>query len=200
MIGQIRGIFLEISEGALVVDVQGIGYELQPSATVISRLPAAGMQIHVHTHFVVREDAQLLFAFDNRAERDLFRAMIRISGIGPKLALALISGLSLKDLARAVAQQNIAVLTSISGVGRKTAERLVVELKDMLADIQVTGLAEPTTSGPNHSNEALDALVALGYKPQEAARIVENVAEEAFTTEEIVRAALKRIARQTEAQ
>ncbi|MDA1073959.1 MAG: Holliday junction branch migration protein RuvA [Proteobacteria bacterium] len=197
MIGQIRGILLEVVEGTLVVDVQGVGYELEPSATLIARLPAAGGEIRVHTHFVVREDVQLLFAFDNRAERDLFRAMIRISGIGPKLALALIAGLSLKDLARAVAERNITVLTSISGVGRKTAERLVVELKDLLAGIPT--IAEPTRSRPSHSNEALDALVALGYKPAEAARIVENVADEAFTTEEIVRAALKRIARQSEA-
>jgi Holliday junction DNA helicase RuvA len=199
MIGQIRGLFVELVETTVLIDVQGVGYELEASSTLIGRLPLPGGELHAHTHFVVREDVQQLFAFDTRAERDLFRAMIRISGIGPKLGLALISGLSLGDLARAVAERNLSTLTSIPGVGRKTADRLVVELKDLLSGMN---LASMPVSGPgisNHASEALDALVALGYKSNDAARIVENVAEHASTTEEIVRAALQRIARKTEA-
>ena len=169
------------------------------TSTALGRLPGADAPVDLFTHFLVREDAQLLYGFASRDERDLFRALIRITGVGPKLALALISSIPLADLARAVQTNDVALLTRVPGVGRKTAERLLVELKDRLADIVVVAEAGIPARGGKSAEEAEEVLVALGYKPQEAQRVVSEVlAEGSASTEEIVRAALRHIAMRKE--
>ena len=198
MIGRIQGQLVEVSENTILVDTGGVCYELEITSTALTRLPPANSKVTLFTHFVVRQDAQLLYGFANREERNLFRTLIRINGVGPKLALNLISSIALGDLARSVQDNDVSLLTRVPGVGRKTAERLLVELKDTLADLVIVAEAGAGRSPDRAAFEAEQALIALGYKPGEARRVVAGVDIEASTTEQIVRAALKRITRQAE--
>lgn len=206
MIGRLTGTLIEVDANLLLVDVGGVGYEVEASATVLQALPANGEQLVLHTHFVVREDAQLLYGFNAKSERELFRSFIKISGVGPKLALSLISSLDRRALSTAVRNNDVSMLTKVPGVGKKTAERLMVELKskvDELGDGEavafsvVGGVSNPG----NLLGEAEDALVALGYKPVDASRAVAAVAADAdsegaeLTAQEIVRLALRGFAR-----
>ena len=212
MIGRLRGVVLAIDELTVLLDVGGVGYEVEVSAAALGlALPrllpgAAGSDsdaIILHTHFVVREDAQQLFGFATRAERDLFRALIRVNGVGPKLALNVISGISLADLAAAVERREPGLLTRISGIGRKTAERLIMELAGKLPDAAALAGGRRPPSASRAAAEAEQALVALGYRPAEAAQAVaraEEAAEddEPQATEALVRAALRNLARSGE--
>lgn len=212
MIGRLRGVVLAVDELTVLLDVGGVGYEVEVSAAALAlalpRLLPGGAgadsdAIVLHTHFVVREDAQQLFGFATRAERDLFRALIRVNGVGPKLALNVISGISLADLATAVERREPALLTRISGIGRKTAERLIMELAGKLPDASALAGARRIPSASRAAAEAEQALVALGYRPAEAAQAV-ALAEEAAAgdapaaTEALVRAALRNLARSGE--
>jgi len=198
MIGRIQGQLLEISENLMLIDVGGVAYEVEVTTTALASMASPGADISLFTHFIVREDAQLLYGFGSRTERDVFRGLIRINGVGPKLALAIISSLSLEALADAVRAKDPSLLTRVPGVGKKTAERLLVDLKDRLGDLPV--VVKPVSVGADVRaiREAEDALIALGYRPLEAQKAVEAVAGLADTTEEILRAALKQIARQVE--
>ena len=211
MIGRLTGKLLEMDAGALLVDVAGVAYEVEVSAGVLQALPRVGEDITLHTHFVVREDAQLLFGFAARNERELFRAFIKINGVGPKLGLALISALDPQTLAAAVRNNDVSVLTKVPGVGKKTAERLMVELKnrlDSLTDSGAVPLSVVSVDGADgvspagNAAEAEDALIALGYRPPEASRAVAAaVRSEAgaagLSAEELVRLALRGFARST---
>jgi Holliday junction DNA helicase RuvA len=198
MIGRIQGQLLEISDNLMLVDVGGIAYEVEATAAALAAAAAPGAEVVLFTHFVVREDAQLLYGFGSRTERDVFRDLIRISGIGPKLALSIVSSLSLEALAEAVRAHDVGLLTRVPGVGKKTAERLLVELKDRLGDFRV--VARPVSVGADRlaTREAEDALIALGYRPAEAQRAVEAVSGEALTAEDLLRAALRQIAKLAE--
>lgn len=158
-------------------------------------LPAVGEEVRLATHLVVREDAQALYGFATEEERRLFRSLLRISGVGPKIALALLSGLSVEAFARCVREQDASALVRVPGIGRKTAERLLVEMRDRLSGPQ--GLTSSTGAGEPASpqGEAFDALVALGYKPAEATRLLEAVGPGTHSTEELIRRALQRAAR-----
>jgi Holliday junction DNA helicase RuvA len=197
MIGRIQGQLVEVSENIILIDVSGVCYEVEVTATALGRLPPRGSPLTLYTHFVVREDAQLLYGFASRDERDLFRGLIRINGVGPKLALNLISSVTLGVLAEAVANGDATPLTRVPGVGRKTAERLLVELKDRLDGLVVPEVPERQVGGA--TVEAERALVALGYKPQDAARAIAGVRGAGTSTEELVRAALRQIAQRGEA-
>lgn len=201
MIGRIQGKLLEISDNLLLVDVGGVAYELEVTAEALAQATALGSDITLFTHFVVREDAQLLYGFGSRTERDVFRDLIKISGVGPKMALAIVSSLTLDALAQAVRDKDVSLLTRVPGVGKKTAERLLVELKDRLGNLHV--VVKPVSVGADVSSirEAEDALISLGYKPAEAARAVAAVADQVpvASGEDLLRAALKQIARQVEA-
>jgi Holliday junction DNA helicase RuvA len=183
----------------LVVDVQGVGYEVQVSMNTYFGLPAVGEPVVLHTHFSVREDAQQLFGFASQDERLLFRHLIKVSGVGPKMALAILSGLSVADLVRCIRNGDVNALTRAPGVGKKTAERLVVEMKDRLASWGVTdGVVAALAPAPTGDNlvleEAESALIALGYKPQEASRMVavaKNGISGELSSEALIRAALK---------
>ena len=208
MISRIKGTLVHVAEQAVVVDVAGVGYEIEVATSVLAQMPAAGDEIVVHTHFVVREDAQLLFGFASIQERDLFRAFIKLNGVGPKLGLALISSLDMSTLVAAVHNNDVSVLTKVPGVGKKTAERLLLELKSRIDTLtengtvpaQVVSVQPFTTGGDQALIEAENALVALGYRPADAAAAISSVAAESqppFSVEELVRQALRGIARQS---
>lgn len=206
MIGILQGQLLDISGTDVLLDVGGVGYEIEVAASVIELGPTMGQPLTIHTHFVVREDAQLLFGFATRAERDLFRGFIKINGVGPKMALALISSLDVAALAMAVRNEDVSVLTRVPGVGKKTAERLMVELKNRLDDLThaagvVVNVVDVSPNFDGNTREAEDALIALGYKPQDASRTIAGVlarSEGELAVEEIVRLALRSIASQNE--
>lgn len=196
MIGRLTGILLEKQPPYILLDVQGVGYELDAPMSTFYQLPALGEHVTLHTHMVVREDAQLLYAFSAKRDRALFRELIRLNGVGPKLALALMSGMEVDELVRAVQSQDTSALVKVPGVGKKTAERLLVELKDRFKAWEtipgsfkplVTGVAAP----PSMSADAVSALITLGYKPQEASKAVAAVDEEGLNSEELIRRALK---------
>ncbi len=193
MIGRLRGVLLEKRAPWLLLDVHGVGYELEAPMTTFYELPELGQQVELFTHLVVREDAQLLYGFARESERAVFRLLIRISGVGAKLALSILSGMSADELARCVQAGDTAPLVKLPGIGKKTAERLIVEMRDKLPGSAGTGLcAAPGRPMPGDAvSDAVSALVALGYKPQEASRLVGAVDSAGLGSEEIVRAALK---------
>ena len=195
MIGRLRGILIKKEPPALLVEVSGVGYELEAPMTTFYDLPPAGETVTLHTHLVVREDAHLLFGFAREAQRRLFRHLLKVNGVGPRVALAVLSGLSDHEFVQAVQANDIARLTRVPGIGKKTAERLVIEMRDRLAGelSGETANAAPTTPGDPVS-EAVTALIALGYKPNEASRMVRAVSSQDLATEEIIRQALKGVA------
>ncbi|MDT8428236.1 MAG: Holliday junction branch migration protein RuvA [Pseudomonadales bacterium] len=207
MIGRIRGVLLEKQAPDIVVDVQGVGYELQVPMSTIYQLPAPGQQVQLFTHLVVREDAQLLYGFHELRERLLFRHLIRISGVGPKMALAILSGMAVDDFIRTVNNNDVSAMVRMPGIGRKTAERLIVEMRDKLesweeaqGSVGAGGGSEPlpaVESQRKMSADAETALIALGYKPQEAARVVMQVLkqhDDLASSEELIRLALRSLA------
>lgn len=200
MIGRLRGTLAEKQPPHLLVDVGGVGYELEVPMTTLYRLPSVGEPLTLHTHLVVREDAHLLYGFAEKRERELFRELIRLNGVGPKLALALMSGLEVDELVRCVQTGDTKALTRVPGVGKKTAERLLVELKDRFQVWEsMPGaplVVEPARAASVSSAEAdaVSALVALGFKPAEASRAVALVDEDGLSSEELIRRALKGMA------
>lgn len=200
MIGRLTGILLEKQPPDLLIDVSGVAYELQASMHTIYQLPEAGEQIVLHTHFIVREDAQQLYGFMHTQERALFRALLKVNGIGAKSALAILSSINADDFVRCVAEENAAALQRLPGIGKKTAERLIIEMRDRLADWHT----RPDTAAPqahaapassfrvkSAEQDAISALLALGFKPQEASRLVNSVVIENATSEDLIRLALK---------
>ena len=167
MIGRIQGILVSIHPPRLLVDCQGIGYEVDVPMSTLYQLPQAGQKITLLTHFQVREDAQQLFGFATETEREAFRQLIKISGVGSRTALAVLSGMSVNELAQAITLQEAGRLTQVPGIGKKTAERLCLELKGKLApDLGITSAGKPQTI--EASSEVLQALLALGYSEKEA--------------------------------
>ena len=193
MIGQIKGIIIAKQAPDLLVDVQGIGYEVLVSLGTFFEIPEIGGAVTLHTHFVVREDAQLLFGFATLEERALFRQLIKVNGVGPKMALAILSGMSAGEFALAVQNNDIATLVKLPGVGKKTAERLVIEMRDKVDVAQVNDFGSATAGKhPDIKQEAESALTALGYKPQDAAKMISRVSDDEITsTEQLIRRALK---------
>ena len=197
MIGFVSGILAHKAAPLLMVDVGGVGYEIQASLTTFADLPAAGESVKLLTHFVVREDAQLLFGFSSEDERALFRAIIKVSGVGPKLALAILSGMDVKGFNRCIRDGDIQSLTKLPGVGKKTAERLLIEMKDRLPELQQGESVASTDKNPQANKagiiaEAESALVALGYKPVEASKTIARVdTSDIESAEALIRAALK---------
>ncbi|GAB4513087.1 MAG: Holliday junction branch migration protein RuvA [Sulfuricaulis sp.] len=198
MIGRLHGVLLRKEPPALLVDVGGVGYELEAPMTTFYELPAVGGQITLYTHLVVREDAHLLYGFAREAQRRLFRDLLKVNGVGPRVALAVLSGLSDEEFTRCVAQEDITRLTKVPGIGRKTAERLVIEMRDKLPKDVPPPAAHVTADGPaalaDPVSEAVSALVSLGYKPNEASRAVRGIANKGLSAEEIIRQALKGMA------
>ncbi|RZQ00154.1 Holliday junction branch migration protein RuvA [Vibrio vulnificus] len=201
MIGRLRGILLEKQPPELLIEVNGIGYEVQMPMSCFYELPNIGEEAIIYTHFVVREDAQLLYGFNTVKERALFREVIKANGVGPKLGLAILSGMTASQFVASVEREDISTLVKLPGVGKKTAERLVVEMKDRLKGWSAGELftpftdAAPVDSGSASSNsaeeEAVSALLALGYKPVQASKVVSQIAKPDMTSEQLIREALK---------
>jgi Holliday junction DNA helicase RuvA len=197
MIGRIKGVLIAKQATELLVDVNGVGYEIQSPMSTIYQLPELGQPVLLHTHFVVREDAQLLYGFAELAERSMFRALIKVNGVGPKLALTILSGIEPDDFVRCVRDADTVALVRLPGVGKKTAERLLVEMKDRLKDWQVDTInvdagGVTVVSASSILNDAESALVALGYKPQEASKAIATVNNsDIASSEQLIRLALK---------
>lgn len=187
MIGKLTGTLLEKRPPMVLVDVNGVAYELDVPMNTLYQLPATGSKVTLYTHLIVREDAHLLFGFATEEERVAFRQLLKVNGVGARTALAVLSGLSVQDLSHAVATQDAARLTRIPGVGKKTAERLLLELKDKLQ----AGAAEAAGGArPGGRGDALNALLALGYHEKEAANALSKVPSD-LATSEAIRQALK---------
>ena len=196
MIGRLQGKVVEKQAPDLLVDVQGVGYEVLVSLNTFFDVPEVGAVVTLHTHFVVREDIQQLYGFTKVSERSLFRNLIKVNGVGPKMAMAILSGMSANDFAICVHNNDTATLVKLPGVGKKTAERLLIEMRDKIGDIDTsTGGAGTKGSHSAQSDiaqEAESALIALGYKPADAAKIVNRVADETVTDAgQLIRLALK---------
>lgn len=191
MIGRLRGQLIEKRPPTVVVDAGGVGYEIDVPMSTFYGLPATGSVVSLLTHLIVREDAHLLFGFGTEEERQVFRQLLKISGIGARTALSVLSGLSVPELYQAISTQDGLRLTRIPGIGKKTAERLLLELRDKLTVGVVSNATNRTTSG---KHDALNALVALGYSEKEAGRSLESVAPEA-SVQDAIRQALQLLAR-----
>ena len=196
MIGRLHGKIIHKQPPQLLIDVQGVGYEVDAPMSTFYQLPDAGSDVTLHTHMVVREDAQLLYGFASETERTLFRHLIKINGVGPKLALTILSGMGADDFVACVQDGDAAALVRMPGIGKKTAERLIIELRDKLKDAQPQGGASSTlvVNGVSNSSpvgDAVSALIALGYKPQEASRMVREVNTDGLDAEEIIRISLQ---------
>jgi holliday junction DNA helicase RuvA len=189
MIGSVRGRIVSKTPPQLLVEAAGLGYEIEAPMSTFFHLPPVGEEVRLLTHLVVREDAHVLYGFGTEDERRLFRSLIRVSGVGPKIALALLSGISVEAFALCVQSQDVAALIKVPGIGRKTAERLVVEMRDRLE--AGGGAASSVPVGASPEAEAFGALVALGYKPVEATRLLKGVGPGTHSTEELIRRALK---------
>jgi Holliday junction DNA helicase RuvA len=200
VIGRLRGIVAEKHPPELLIEVQGVGYEVEAPMSTFYQLPPTGESVTLYTHLVVRDDAHLLFGFATHSERSLFRTLIKVNGVGAKLALTILSGISADDFARCVQDGDSATLVRLPGVGKKTAERLLIEMRDRLQDWEapaaLPGTVDRATAtvpaAADPLKDAVSALVALGYKPPEASRLVSGVDTEGLSSEEIIRAALKR--------
>jgi len=204
LIGRIRGILVEKAPGQALVECAGLGYEVDIPYTTFFHLPETGDEVTLHTHFAVREDAQSLYGFASSLDRDLFRLLIKVNGVGPKLAVGILSGLDAQQFIRCVENRDSASLVKLPGVGKKTAERLLIEMADRIGQLEgqfvptspeTTGVGQPGGQGPAGepaaTEEAEAALIALGYKPQEAAKAISKVAEEGMSSETLIRLALR---------
>ncbi|MDD5226110.1 MAG: Holliday junction branch migration protein RuvA [Candidatus Omnitrophica bacterium] len=196
----LNGKIAEKTPTAVILDVNGIGYEVRVSLSTFSSLPNLGETVKLFTHFVVREDAQLLYGFATEEEREAFRLLISISGIGPKLAITLLSGVTLPELKRAIQEKNIPVLTAISGIGQKTAERVIIELKDKIGKTEVSAgkeIVHDASVSDQMVEDSVAALVSLGYTKQKAKEAIQKTLKAMLgkkpSVEEIIRAALKHI-------
>jgi len=197
MIGFLKGRLAMKQPPTLMLDVNGVGYELEAPMSTFYGLPAMGEPVALFTHLVVREDAHILFGFGTDAERRLFRGLLKVSGVGPKIALGVLSGASTEDFLRIVEAEDVAMLTRIPGIGRKTAERIIIEMRDSVQKLAMPSLAGaplgPGMAQPPQSpqSEAFSALIALGYKPPEVTRLLKSADEPGLSTTEIIRRALK---------
>jgi Holliday junction DNA helicase RuvA len=199
MIGFLKGRLALKQPPMLMVDVNGVGYEMEAPMSTFYGLPATGEAVALFTHLVVREDAHILYAFGTDGERRLFRGLLKISGVGPKIALGILSGASVDDFLRIIEAEDIAMLTRIPGIGRKTAERVIIEMRDSVKKLSMPAGAESPSglgaAAPTPQSEAFSALIALGYKPPEVIRLLKSVDEPDLATTEIIRRALKSAAK-----
>lgn len=200
MIGRLRGILIEKHPPEMLIDINGIGYEVSMPMSCFYELPDIGEEVVIYTHFVVREDAQLLYGFNTQTERALFREVIKANGVGPKLGLAILSGMTATQFVDCVEREDITTLVKIPGVGKKTAERLVIDMRDRLKNWHAFDLFTPkadtlarraSSNLPSATEEAISALLSLGYKAAQAEKAVKLVANDGMKTEAIIRDALR---------
>lgn len=193
MIARLHGIIRHKKAPYLIIECAGIGYEVEATLTAFAQLPAVDEKTTIYTHLSIRDDAHVLFGFATLAERDLFRILIKVNGIGPKMAIAILSGMNADELAGVINAEDSIALTRLPGIGKKTAERLIVELKDKFKHIETTTTTVniPTHSGSSDKNDAVDALVQLGYKSTEAEKMVDSIYQPDVNGGELIRLALQ---------
>lgn len=196
MIGRLRGILVQRQAPFLLLDVNGVGYEIEATMSTFYDLPGVGAECVVYTHLIVRDDAHLLYGFADLAERALFRELIKVNGVGARMAMNVLSGMPVGEFARCVHENNAAALTRLPGIGKKSAERLIIEMRDRLKDRDATAEPAPTLAVPHGApddpvRDAVSALAALGYKPHEASRMVRAIDASGKNSEEIIRSALQ---------
>ena len=197
MIGRLSGVLVEKQAPDLLIDVNGVGYEVQAPLSSFLDIGPVGGKITLLTHMVVREDAQLLYGFSDKMQRTMFRTLIKVSGVGPKLALGILSSMDADTFARCIQNHEVTALTKLPGAGKKTAERLIVEMQDRLKEWQTqaplwAAVEQTEVDSRNHLlAEAESALISLGYKPQEAAKMLSKVPDDISSSEEMIRRALK---------
>lgn len=196
MIGLLRGRIVKKQPPGLILDVHGVGYELEASMNTFYQLPAAGEEVEILTHLTVREDSHTLYGFGSEEERNLFRALIRVNGVGAKMALAILSGISAAEFGLCIETGDDTRLQRLPGVGKKTAQRLIVEMRDRLDEWHTGALRAEQQAGSRPGaadpvNEAVSAMISLGYRPQEASRLVHAVSADGMDSEALIRAALK---------
>ncbi len=197
MIGFLKGRLAAKQPPSLLIDVNGVGYELEAPMSTFYGLPATGEPVALFTHLVIREDAHILFGFGTDGERRLFRGLLKVSGVGPKIALGILSGASVDDFMRIIEAEDAAMLTRIPGIGRKTAERVIIEMRDSVQKLTAptAGQASALGAALTPQSEAFSALIALGYKPPEVTRLLKAADEPGLSTTEIIRRALKSAAK-----
>ncbi len=194
MIGFLHGILLKKQPPLLMVDVKGIGYEIEAPMTTFYVLPKIGKKIKIYTHLIVRDDAHLLFGFATENERLLFRNLIKVNGVGAKMALTILSGIETNEFSLCIKNNDTERLTKLPGVGKKTAERLIIEMKDRIEHLPKQAKVDESDNSNRYSNpadEAISALISLGYKPPEASKYVLAVVNKGMSSEELIREALK---------
>lgn len=194
MIARLAGTLIHKLPPLMVIDVGGVGYEVEAPLSVFYDLPDLGQPLTILTHLSIKDDSHTLYGFASETERTLFRRLLKISGIGAKLALTILSGATSEELSRFVAEDDTAALVRLPGIGKKTAERIIIELRDKLGDLALGGGATSPGATPsigNATSEAINALLALGYKPTEASSMARDVAEKEMSVEEIIRLALQ---------
>jgi Holliday junction DNA helicase RuvA len=197
MIGRLSGVLIEKQAPDLLIDVNGVGYEVQAPLSSFLDIGALGSKITLLTHLIVREDAQLLYGFSDKMQRTMFRTLIKVSGVGPKLALGILSSMDADTFARCIQNHEVTALTKMPGVGKKTAERLILEMQDRLKEWQIQAplwAAEEQSDAVSRNHllaEAEAALISLGYKPQEATKMLNKMPAEIDSSEEMIRRALK---------
>ena len=196
MIGRLQGKLTYKQPPGLMIDVHGVGYELEAPMSTFYELPECGADVTLYTHLAIRDDAHILYGFHHPADRVMFRTLLKVNGVGAKMALAILSGMDTQGFRTCIQLGDVDSLIRLPGVGRKTADRLIVELRDRLADdakdnASSSDVASARTTVRSHVDEAISALTALGYKGPEALRMVKNVQEETSTCEDLIRLALK---------
>jgi Holliday junction DNA helicase RuvA len=199
VIGRLRGLLIEKRPPRLLVECHGVGYEVDAPMTTIWALPDLNVEVILHTHLVVREDAQSLYGFATLSERELFQSLLKVSGVGAKMALAVLSGMQVDEFVSAVQRGDATRLTALPGIGKKTAERLIVEMRDRVSDWAVSGAVVVSLPGAPPATDAVadavSGLIALGYKPQEASRLVNAIDTEGKANDAIIREVLRGLAR-----
>ncbi len=200
MIGSLKGVIAAKQPPTFLIDVNGVGYEVLASMNTFYQLPSVGEEVSIHTHLVVREDALTLYGFHHLLERTLFRALIKINGVGPKMALAILSSIDPDGFVQCVSKNDVDSLVRIPGIGKKTAERLIIEMRDRLKDWPMNNISLSSdnagagvVSMTSASQDAISALISLGYKAQDASRIISKIAKQNLSSEEMIRLALQAI-------
>lgn len=193
MIGRIKGLLAAKTPSEVLIDVGGVGYEIDIPLTTFYSLGDVDSPVLLHTHMVVREDAQLLFGFGTLEERELFRTLIKVNGVGPKLAITILSGIDTNTFAHAVRSKDVKILTGLPGVGKKTAERLIIEMQDRLPALEAGSTGKPIPAPADHLGDAETALINLGFKPQEASRALAAIDDTEDSVENLIKQALKNL-------
>ena len=195
MIGFLKGSLLQKQPPFLLIDVNGVGYELEAPMSTFYDLPAEQEPVSLFVHLVVREDAQLLYGFSDQAQRELFRNLLKINGVGPRVGLAILSTLSASEFVTCIRHEDAATLTRVPGIGKKTAERMIIDMRDRLEGLEVSDAPPQNTphsdTADNPVQDAIGALIALGYKPAEATRAVDSIKEQSEMRDDLIRNALK---------